>query len=183
MLIIVTGLPATGKTTIARSISARIRAPLFSKDEYKETLFDSLGTKDREWSRSIGRAAIDLMYSDVASCMRVGLTCVVESNFKPEFDNERMGKLLDEYRVSSVQVLCKADGSVVYDRFSQRASSGDRHPGHNDAGSLDELRPVLMRGRAEPLAVPGPLIEIDTTDFGSVDVDALVRELSAQLVL
>jgi predicted kinase len=169
-LIIVTGLPATGKTTIARFLSERLQLPLFSKDDYKDLLFETLGTKDREWSKQIGRAAIEILYKDVATVLASGNCVIAESNFKPEFDNDRMSKLLTEHHAYAVQILCKANGDIVFERFAARAASS-RHPGHDDLNSLEEQRPILLKGRAEPLSVPGLFTEMDTTDWTTVDLE------------
>lgn len=56
-LLLVNGLPGSGKSTLAVALSARLWLPLYRKDVVKETLFDRLGTADREWSRTLGMAA------------------------------------------------------------------------------------------------------------------------------
>lgn len=45
-LVLVTGLPASGKTTLAQGLAAMLELPLIAKDRYKELLFDVLGVKD-----------------------------------------------------------------------------------------------------------------------------------------
>ena len=40
---IITGAPARGKTTIGRQVAMALGLPYFSKDFFKEALFDSLG--------------------------------------------------------------------------------------------------------------------------------------------
>ena len=46
-LIIVTGAPGTGKTTLALDLSRRLGLPVLSRDDLKERLFDRIGWKDR----------------------------------------------------------------------------------------------------------------------------------------
>jgi len=43
-LIIVIGPPASGKTALAHHLAADLRLPLLSRDDFKERLFDTLGT-------------------------------------------------------------------------------------------------------------------------------------------
>jgi predicted kinase len=52
LVVVVTGPPASGKSTIARELADALAAPLIAKDPIKETLFDSLGTGDPAWSRN-----------------------------------------------------------------------------------------------------------------------------------
>ena len=42
LLIIVNGLPGTGKTTLARRLAADLGLPTFSRDGLYETLYDAL---------------------------------------------------------------------------------------------------------------------------------------------
>lgn len=62
-LIIVNGLPGSGKTTLATQLAAGLSLPLFRKDAIKETLADALTAihpreETRiEWSQQLGLAA------------------------------------------------------------------------------------------------------------------------------
>ena len=58
----VSGAPATGRTTLAREVARALTIPFLSKDLIKESLFDSLGTKAREWSKKLGLASIELLF-------------------------------------------------------------------------------------------------------------------------
>lgn len=62
-VIVVSGIPASGKTTLAHTIGERLRVPVISKDTIKEALFDALGTGDLERSRELGRAAHIVMHA------------------------------------------------------------------------------------------------------------------------
>ena len=43
-ILLVSGAPASGKSTLARALAQIFAYPLISKDTIKESLFDSLGT-------------------------------------------------------------------------------------------------------------------------------------------
>ena len=53
---LVTGLPATGKTTLARALAHALAAPLLSKDCIKEPLLEVLGAPDAHTSRRLSDA-------------------------------------------------------------------------------------------------------------------------------
>ena len=42
-VIILAGMPATGKSTLAKKLQARFGYPILEKDNIKEGLFDTLG--------------------------------------------------------------------------------------------------------------------------------------------
>ena len=46
--ILVTGIPAAGKSTMAETLSKRLKLPVISKDTIKELLFDNVGFQSRE---------------------------------------------------------------------------------------------------------------------------------------
>lgn len=56
-LILVTGLPGTGKSTLARVLARHFAVPLIGKDAIKEPLFDVIGALDRHDSRRLSDAS------------------------------------------------------------------------------------------------------------------------------
>jgi predicted kinase len=180
LLIVVSGLPATGKTTLARHLAEELRLPLIARDALKESLFDTLGWSDREWSKKVGLAALRLLYHVTEAELRAGRSLIVESNFSPALDAERFRGFQRDYGAEIVQILCKAEGETLYRRFRERWESGGRHPGHVEHTQLEAIREALLRGRAEPLDIAAPLLEVDTSDFAAVDhmrIVAFVRGL------
>jgi len=56
--ILVAGMPASGKSTIAVRISESLGIPMLSKDSIKEMLFDDLGFHSRAEKVQLGTAAM-----------------------------------------------------------------------------------------------------------------------------
>lgn len=175
-IVIVGGLPCSGKSSLATLLQARLGWPLLAKDVIKETLFDALACGDREWSRRLSHASYALLYVQLAQMLRTGVDCIVEGNFRSE-QALRLREMLAADRC--IQVLCKADGAVLLARFAARARSANRHPGHMDLESLDELAPELSMGRAPPLPLPGPLFEFDSTTATPADSAVFVNKIAA----
>lgn len=61
--ILVNGVPASGKSTVARQISTFLGCPLLTLDTIKEPLFEHFGTGDREHNRKLGRASYGVIFS------------------------------------------------------------------------------------------------------------------------
>ena len=177
-IIIITGLPGTGKTTLGKKLAEEFNLPFICKDSLKELLFDSLGWHDREWSKKVGGASYDLVYFITESFLKVGKSLIVETNFNPKFANEQFKKLKEKYDFTPIQIRCIADGKILLDRFTKRANSTDRHPGHIDSENLEEFKPMLLQGKIEALDIGGELFDIDTSDFDKVDYDGLVKAIS-----
>ncbi|HEY1013561.1 MAG TPA: AAA family ATPase [Herpetosiphonaceae bacterium] len=179
-LIVISGHPASGKTTLARWLAPQIRLPLFERDALKETLYDTLGWSDRAWSRRLGAASVALLFQVIEAQLAAGGSCVAESNFFPAFDEPRFAGLLERHPARLLQLHCRADDATLLERFRRRALSGERHPGHVDHGSQDEFAERL-REPAPPLALPGATIIIDTGDPAGIDRAALLEQIRAWL--
>jgi predicted kinase len=180
-LVIATGPPASGKTTLGRALAARLNMPFLYKDGIKEALFDTLGWSDREWSRRLGIATYALLFHLLEMELAVGRSLVVESNFDAVRAGPAFLALRERYGFRPIQVCCVAEGAVLLERVRMRATSGERHPGHVELSSMAELEPVLLRGRLDPLPLHGPIIEVDNTDFAKVYVEAITREVLVKL--
>lgn len=176
-IFVITGLPASGKTTIGQKLAAHFQIPFISKDSIKELIFDSLGNSDREFSKKVGLAAYTLMYEFADELLKNGQSFILESNFKPQFDNKIFKEIKNKYCPEFIQILCWADGQILFERFKNRAESGNRHPGHVDTNNLEEFKPVLLQGRSETLDLDGKLIEVETTDFTKVNIDKIIKEI------
>lgn len=177
LVLIITGAPATGKTTIGRRLASDLDLPYIGKDDIKEILFDTIGWKDRAWSRHLAGASYGLMYYVVEQQLAAGLSIAVESNFDRERSTPEFLALQSRHEYRAVQVLCYADGQALMERFVARDHAGLRHPGHIDRDAYQDVEAVLAQGKIEPLALEGPIIEVDTTELDAVRYDVILRKV------
>jgi predicted kinase len=160
----VTGAPASGKTSVAAELARRLHVPFMSKDTFKETLYEVLGSGD-EIEPAIERAGLALLFAVVESQLEAGTSAVAESNFDSSFDVAPIRRIAEARGARLVQVYCSRDEDVLLARFAERAESGERHPGHGDgAEDVKEVREKLEAGVWDPLDLPGELIELDVDD-------------------
>ena len=57
LVVVVSGLPGSGKTTLARPLARVLGLPLLDKDDVLESLFDSLGCSTPQERQRLSRAA------------------------------------------------------------------------------------------------------------------------------
>ncbi|HEU4557900.1 MAG TPA: AAA family ATPase [Longimicrobium sp.] len=165
--IIVTGLPASGKSTVGAAIAGALALPLLDKDEILEALFDSLGVGDAEWRTRLSRAS-DHVLQRLA--MRSN-GAVVVSWWRHPLSHVASGtsaSWLHSLPGEVVEVHCRCDSHVAARRFLARP----RHGGH-----LDE-----QGGAFERFVWPGALgigrvIELDTEQ--AINIEALVEQLAS----
>ena len=76
--ILVTGIPAAGKSTMARVLSERLKLPVISKDTIKERLFDNVGFQSRAEKAKLGIASMEIMYYVAGQLMKTGQPFILE---------------------------------------------------------------------------------------------------------
>lgn len=177
MLVIVCGLPATGKSTLATTLGSELGLPVFSKDDFKETFWESGESEttqaDRKTSQAIGRQSIATLFLVARRLVDAGTSCVIESNFLPEYAENDLEPFTAIARVR--QVHCTIPSELVLQRYTERSEAGERSAVHADADALDDLRRSIESGAGEPLPLSAPLLQVSTLD----GYDPPMREIVA----
>ena len=194
--ILVTGIPAAGKSTMAEVVSEKLKLPVISKDTIKELLFDNVGFQSRAEKVKLGVASMEIMYYAAGQLMKAGQPFILENNF--EYSSEQgIQTLLEKYRYSALTITLTGDYKVIYQRFLKRESSPDRHRGHvvNDCyPERKEKDPETSRSKTisyesfvrgieqrgfDAFCADGRLIKVDTTDFSKINMEELFSQIAA----
>lgn len=164
-IVLISGSPGAGKTTLALPLADRLGWPLVSKDQIKETLFDAMGGAggSLEESRRFGAGAMETLWAIAARCPKV----VLEANFRPrsDYENTRLVGLGGQV----VEVYCTCPMPEAIRRFKARGTAGV-HPAHPWRLMDDDAFAEFDR----PIGV-GDLITVDTTR--PVDIDRIAAEV------
>ena len=125
-VVLISGSPGAGKSTLAVPLAEALGFPLLSKDVIKETLFDSIGDFQHDivaTSDALDPAAMSLLWRLAADSRQV----VMEANFKPGTDHEANIRGLSD---RPVEVYCRVAPEVAFNRYNQRGQRSDRHRVH-----------------------------------------------------
>jgi predicted kinase len=179
-LLLINGLPASGKTTLSRALAPELGLPLFGKDDLKDLLFDQLGWSDRERSKQIGGAAWELLWLIADRTLRAGGSLAIESNFVTERAAERLAQWHVALAIHVVELHCTADRDVLVQRFRDRALGSDRHPGHDETNLValeTEFVPRLLTD--EDALIPGTdgAMVVDTTHPATINLPTIAADL------
>jgi len=173
LLILVTGQPGSGKTTLARQLAADLQLPLIAKDTIKESLA-SLSSADAistETSRTLGAVAFDVVFS----LLDQGFSSITEASWNPTIAAPRLAALPHMI----IEVHCVCDPATARRRYIERAPT--RHWIHTDTERFDDDR-LWSPATARPLSMADTtVIVVDTTR--PVGVGEIVARVQAATAL
>jgi predicted kinase/ketosteroid isomerase-like protein len=169
-LLVVTGLPGSGKSTLGRQLADALGWSFLDKDDVLEALFDSLGFPDPDARSRLSRAADDVLLTQLPMVRPAVLV-----NWWGDGSLARL-RALGRHMV---EVHCDCPVDVALARFEARS----RHPGHQD----DQVAPAERERPAAALRASwsgahglGGMISVDTSE--AVDVTALLPRVRGAMV-
>lgn len=171
-VIVISGIPGSGKSTLGRLLGEALNLPYLDKDEMLERLFEVQGVGDMAWRQELSRASDRELMASVRASDGVVVSSLWRRPGSPEASGTPV-EWLAELDRPVVEVFCLCDAETAANRFKSRK----RHPGH-----LDALRPYeQILGQLQRMAQAGPLgigelIEVDTRAVPNIeDIAARIR--------
>jgi predicted kinase len=177
-IILVNGLPATGKTIFAEKLSNEFLIPLISRDAIKERIFDELKVENEETSRALANASFGILFDFAEQILKTSSSFILETPFDPAFDNAKIQDYQKRYNYSALQIMIETDLAIRKERFLNRIKTGERHKGHRDHIDIENK---VYREKLIPLEIDGPTLRIDTSDFSKIDYPKIFEEIRSFL--
>lgn len=125
-LIIITGAPASGKSSIAESVGKKLNIDVISKDAFKIELFEKYGFTSHAEKKKLSILGEKMMHESIAKSVDLDRDLIVDNNFK-SFEEVRKIIADANHPVDVKCIYCVADYSLLAKRYNGRISSGNRH--------------------------------------------------------
>ena len=193
-MIVLTGMPASGKSTVAAKLADALSLPVLAKDEFKEALFDTIGFSCYAEKRKLDHAANAVLLKAAEAMLRSGQSVILDNNFDGAAA-EALNALTECMGVRCVTVFFGGDTEAFYRRYVERDRLHLRHLGHvvqehyplHEGDSPDhemtreEFREKFEKRGMADVRLNGIRIEIDATEPAAIDTDRLIQEIRTVL--
>lgn len=178
-LVMVGGLPGTGKSTLAREIAAEFGCRVLSTDRVRRHILGpSRLPAEYDQSRyelSARREIYEVLFQQAAKELSNGLSLVLDGTFNRRELQRRGFELAAECNAISLFIRCQCPREVALERIDTRARSGS---------SASETRPAFFDRQAREFELPDSdcqSLTVETTSSLSDQMHAVRQQLKQQL--
>ncbi len=171
LLVLVSGPPGAGKSTVAQQLAERLTLPLIGIDTLKASIARELDVAEHGRGGAAGQRAFALASTLARQCLESGASVILEKAWQRGRSEQDLIPLLALAR--GVQIHVTAAQEVAVERGLARAA----RPGLVD---MAEVHRMLASGELDwdsfdPLDLDVPLVVV-RTDAGPIDLDAVASQ-------
>ena len=159
LLIVVTGRPASGKTTLAKILSQEIKCPLLSRDAFKEGYINTVKLNHAQLDNVVNLNIYETFFKAVDLLISNHISVIIEAAFQNKLWQPKLQPYLN--RVKMRIIICTIEPGLAKSRFTQRAlNDAGREKFHGDSLTEDN---IFSANSYNPPELPAPTLEVDTT--------------------
>jgi len=163
-LVVVAGLPGTGKSRFSREVSLRTSAVVLESDAIRRLLFER---PSYSWFES--RRVFNALHAAVGRLLDAGISCIVDATNVAEDYRQPLYELAERRGAKLIVVEVTAPPEVAMARLSEEAASPERLS-EADAAVYERMRQAWEEIGREHFVV-------DTSKPADEAVDAVAREM------
>ena len=163
-LVVVSGPPGSGKTTLASKIANAVGCPAICRDEIKEGMVHATPgfSPGAAVTDELSRRTLPAFFGVLELLLRSGVTTVAEAAFQDRLWRPGLEPLCGLARIRIVHCMVQAD--AAFQRSLQRGAENPLRRAHTDPrpGDADDF--IRRHHTFDRITLDAPGIEVDTTD-------------------
>jgi predicted kinase len=161
-VIVVTGPPGSGKTTLAHKLSKEIGCPAICRDEIKAGYVLTQNKSHDELGEDVNAKITNMFFDIVNAYLRYGVTVVIEAAFQHKVWAPRLYEMRN---VAKVELLiCSVDPWLALERRQRRLlANPNRVKFHGDKVTVASSSPYASQSYDSP-SLDVPTLQVNTTN-------------------
>lgn len=161
-LVVLSGPPGAGKTTLAHEIATGLGCPAICRDEIKQGMVHAAPGFVPGPADDLSLRAYTAFFDVLRVLLTAGTTVVAESAFQDRLWRPGLEPLLD---LADIRILrCTVDAAVAHDRIAARLADVAHRAAHDDTGLLQALADGTQSLKSFVyISLPVPTLSVDTT--------------------
>ena len=178
ILVVVSGPPGAGKTTLAHLLARTIGCPAICRDEIKEGMVHATGDFVPAPSDELALRTLPTFFQVLALLLGAGVTTVAEAAFQDRVWRPYLQPLrgLADIRVVHCQVTAETAGT----RIQRRQGENPTRRAHADAHRINHQAHAAGHDGFHRVQLDVPEIEVDTSDDYRPNLDEIVAFVNAE---
>ena len=181
-LIVIGGIPGSGKTTLAAKLAKDLGFVFINKDSILEMLWDSFEWIEHEnYLPAFRNATYRFLYEFLRRVGDAGVSALTEANFNDADHSEELKKLAAHCDFRIIYIHCDTEARTGFERFKKRQESPEYHRFHTKRKTFEEYSKIFIEDKEPRLNITNEVIEVDTNDFTTFNYVSLLRQVKQSL--
>lgn len=173
-LVVISGPPGTGKTTLAHAIAAAVGCPAICRDEIKEGMAHATPAFEPGPGDELTNRTLSTFFSVLELLLKAHVTTVAEAAFQHRLWRPGLQPLLQLAQLRIVQ--CTVDPEVALHRALRRRRENPVRRAHADPRPGT---PSAGHDKFDRISVDAPSLEVDTTQGYAPDLETIVAFINS----
>jgi predicted kinase len=179
-LVIVTGRPGSGKTTLAKELGKILYLPVVSRDEIKEGYVNTFGTKHDELPADTNKKVTEVFFQTLEFLLSNNVSIIAEAAFQHKVWEPEIRRM--ENSVDQFMIICEVSPELAAERHLQRGLENPQREffhGDNRVVHYKKTGVLLPAGDYEPPSVDIPTIKVSTEEGYAPNL----KDISSKILL